>query len=673
MTPGAAAKGISRLPRLSALSLLALLAVACSGGESGGDSSAAGAPLGGVDGLVGAGAAVDVSANQGFVSLSVDAACGFRGDGSTACWFGGADRTERIGQSDWTMIDGRWDSGGCGIWSDGRLLCWPNPHRELPSPLREQLPFGDQRFETLSGGEYACAIGVDGSLACAGYGYGFPSWAIPEGEFVAVSAGYPYMCAIRAGGELACWNHPYDDPSPVLSPPEGEFTSVSVAVRYGCAVRVGGALACWNDLIPDYDYGQSSPPAGSFRSVAASSALACGLRVDGEIVCWGELFGGAESGDAGSSTEGGDWPVGPFTALDVSRRGEVCALRPSGEIVCWNNGSGTHRPPGGAFVAIDAGPTATCGVRPDGDIACWGFDLDRRTWEFVYPLDWRPPAGPFTAVSVGDGYACGLRPDGEAECWGRGHLRNPREIGEPVAQREIRARLEPPPGPFTALSADDQFTCGLRRDGELQCWGMTNTDSETPLGKPPSGPFSAVRAGHLMACGLRPDGSAACWDSVYGRTYLPGDGLPMPDGVFAALPTGAAQPCGLRPGGDLACTDTDAVAARNAPETAFRTVASNPRTAHNCGLDYAGEITCWYERDDWHEPTPPGPFTTVTVGNFHSCALRPDGTAECWTPHWPPYADPAPTRPCWAPSSTAPSARKRRDALRLPRARICSP
>ncbi len=69
---------------------------------------------------------------------------------------------------------------------------------------------------------------------------------------------------------------------------------------------------------------------------------------------------------------------------------------------------------------------------------------------------------------------------------------------------------------------------------------------------------------------------------------------------------------------------------------------SAPGTNHFCGLRLDGEAVCWHATAaTWHEPAPPGPFTSITAGNRHACGLRPDGAAECWTSHWPPGALPA--------------------------------
>ena len=59
---------------------------------------------------------------------------------------------------------------------------------------------------------------------------------------------------------------------------------------------------------------------------------------------------------------------------------------------------------------------------------------------------------------------------------------------------------------------------------------------------------------------------------------------------------------------------------------------------HSCGLRVDGSIVCWGasgEDDRLTEATglidsPPGTFSQISAGDLHSCALRRDGTVECW-------------------------------------------
>ena len=72
-------------------------------------------------------------------------------------------------------------------------------------------------------------------------------------------------------------------------------------------------------------------------------------------------------------------------------------------------------------------------------------------------------------------------------------------------------------GGYTAVSAGQAHSCGLRADDTVTCWG-SNTDfvdwrtsNETGQADAPSGSFTAVSAGGSHSCGVRSDGTVTCW------------------------------------------------------------------------------------------------------------------------------------------------------------------
>lgn len=105
-----------------------------------------------------------------------------------------------------------------------------------------------------------------------------------------------------------------------------------------------------------------------------------------------------------------------------------------------------------------------CGLRPDGgELHCW--------WTRTPLGELEPPAGEFKEVSVGIEHACAIRAGGELECWGI----------DPE-----NAKVSPPAGEFLSVDAgwdgdvhepggdalnDGGFSCGLRADAVVECWG----------------------------------------------------------------------------------------------------------------------------------------------------------------------------------------------------------
>ncbi|WP_420611341.1 RCC1 domain-containing protein [Candidatus Poriferisodalis sp.] len=272
--------------------------------------------------------------------------------------------------------------------------------------------------------------------------------------------------------------------------------SIAVGETHSCGLRADGQIECWGAPAMI-----RKPPKATFTAVTSGFAHACGLHSGGRIRCWGI--------DAVLETPS----IGTFTAVSAGSW-HVCGLQINGEIACWgDNRYGQASPPTGTFTAVSAGWAHSCALRTDGQIECWGYDrweagpfLDdiepmaaepgqdpsrSTTAPCVAPLCFlgraSPPAGTFTAVSAGSLHGCGLRTDGQVECWGFNE----------------QGQASPPPGAFTAVSAALWHTCGLRTGGEIECWG----DDHFGQASPPAGTFAT--AFHFM-CVLQADERGAC-------------------------------------------------------------------------------------------------------------------------------------------------------------------
>ncbi|GIW46004.1 MAG: hypothetical protein KatS3mg077_3286 [Candidatus Binatia bacterium] len=203
----------------------------------------------------------------------------------------------------------------------------------------------------------------------------------------------------------------------------------------------------------------------------------------------------------------------------------------------------------------------------------------------------------FVDIAAGADYTCALRSDGTVECWG----------GNP------EARSSPPAGTFSKLSVGSGHACGIRTDGTVACWG----DNQYGQSSPPPGTFSqvSVRSGH--ACGIRTDGTVACWgDNQYGQSS------PLP-GTFAQVSVGGQHTCGVRTDGGIACWGSNFLGQSSPPPGTFaQVVASNWST---CAIRSDGTAACWGSS----VAPPPGAFSALFPGDWYVCGVRTDGTISC--------------------------------------------
>ena len=66
-------------------------------------------------------------------------------------------------------------------------------------------------------------------------------------------------------------------------------------------------------------------------------------------------------------------------------------------------------------------------------------------------------------------------------------------------------------GPFSSVSNGRGYSCGLRTDGTVFCWGWLPTDFMVEL----PGTFAAFSTGDWHSCGLRPEGTVGCWSPYH--------------------------------------------------------------------------------------------------------------------------------------------------------------
>ena len=353
-------------------------------------------------------------------------------------------------------------SGGVG---DGAGLQRSGDGRDDAPRIVVEL--GPERVSLSAGG--GCWIADDGSAECWD---GDDEWS-QDGDFVQISAGPLFACGVTSDSSVRCWSKEHGegfyqswwDTKEQIAVPEGTpVKQVEVDEPHLCAVHADGTLGCYGREYHGYaldEVGWRAPEPGPLPSVTFtqistggwrdgdSTGMSCGIRSDtSTLACWN--YDGVRPR-----------PEGEFSQVSVSH-GLV-----SGELDV-----------GGIRISYGVG-VLICGVLTDGRAECWSMDGTDENGERT-AVQYYAPDGQFAQVSAGYEYVCGLRADGTVECW---HLDRPEssvvdgvEVGEGFSPLELSL---PADSRFTRISVGGNGrACGIRTDGELECWNIVESGSE---------------------------------------------------------------------------------------------------------------------------------------------------------------------------------------------------
>ncbi|MFD0724674.1 RCC1 domain-containing protein [Lysobacter brunescens] len=197
-------------------------------------------------------------------------------------------------------------------------------------------------------------------------------------------------------------------------------------------------------------------------------------------------------------------------------------------------------------------------------------------------------------------YSCALKENGDLRCWGLINGDNP----------------EPPVGPHLSVSVGNDHVCAIRADGGLACWGGADA-------APPAGVFRSVAVGSDGDCAIRDDGRVTCWGGGLAAT------APL-SGAYLSLDASGTRACAIDSKGELVCWESQGATSLGPPPAGrFLSVAIG--AAHACALRSDGEATCWGDGTDGRTEAPAGMrFLSVTAGERHSCGVLVDGRLQCW-------------------------------------------
>ena len=256
---------------------------------------------------------------------------------------------------------------------------------------------------------------------------------------------------------------------------------------------------------------------------------------------------------------------------------------------CAESGSSEYGLPAARWIAVDLAveysvdfeaSVRLCALDDRGEVAC---SLDGE------PVASGVPRDAWTDIAISDSLICALRADGQVFCYGQSDRADWRDGYNPAPRRV-----------FTQIDGNWFAFCGLRDNGEVQCWDAPNSIL------PSLGPHTAVAVGDSTICATYASGRLTCRRGF--RGFWGGGAPQSPHGGYADVDVASY--------GELQCVENGTDVCSEAP---------------TCALSEAGEAFCWgrWTAEDW-PPAPSGPFTAISVAPTHACALRPDGAVACW-------------------------------------------
>jgi hypothetical protein len=252
---------------------------------------------------------------------------------------------------------------------------------------------------------------------------------------------------------------------------------------------------------------------------------------------------------------------------------------------------------GRTYSDLSVGYNHTCAIRTGtGALECWGVNEAGQA---------TPPSGVYTKVSSGSEFSCALKNDSTLACWGR----NDTGVNQRV----------PPTGTFKALDLGTTHGCAIRTNDTLACWGA-NLNGETNA---PTGTFTALSAGDVHSCAVKTNGQLACWGlGSFGAT------TPPTGSNFQKVAAGSNFGCALTTAGALACWGDNLFQQATPPTGTFTDVSAG--LGYACAVRNTGAIACWGYNDQTQASPFEGTFQKVSASTYHTCGLRTDGSAICW-------------------------------------------
>ena len=490
--------------------------------------------------------------------------------------------------TDWTAITaGR--SHTLALKSDSTLWAWGNnSYGQLgdgttvdnSSPI--QVGTDTNWIAIAAGSSHTLALKSDGSLWAWGsnfYGqlgastsetcFGDPCSTTPvqvetDTNWTAIAIGGGHTIALKSDSSLWAWGRNSsgqlgdgaggDKPSPIQVDIATNQTSITAGCCHTLSLKNDGSLWAWgannNGQLgngTNVNFNKSLPvrvgAETNWTAIAAGYGHTLALKSDGSLWAWG--FN--SSGQLGDGTRVDKTsPVQVGTATDwisvTAGTWHTIALKNGGSLWAWGSNSSGQLGDGTIgnlktspvkigtdtdWTAIAAAIWHTIALKSDGTLWAWGLNnngqLGISTSENCsnFPCSTVPvqvgTATDWTAITAGDNLSIALKRDGSLWAWGANSYG---QLGDGTTDSKSIPIQVGTETNWTAIAAGSDHTLALKSDGSLWAWGNnsygqlgegTTVDKSSPVQIGTDTDWTAITAGSNHTIALKSDGSLWAW------------------------------------------------------------------------------------------------------------------------------------------------------------------